>query len=319
MCFLLDPAAPQACARFYLCISTDQRVLIEASAGRSHCTNADINAMTLPRSRLILARLAAKLAFANDFDIYLGDELTRISTKLDAIQLVNDLVATRHWTIQSLSQHRDSHLQHLPNSVMSGSPPNANGVTVQKYIEYEVRIEELRTWVQQNVPANDHQTMHEQAIAEFNRRRDVYPSEQQVRGDSELANFWRKTYRASTHLVTYSFAIQCMMMHELDQVDPEWIAAADTQVRQALIEKGLAKLPQARSPHTSDAHLHQWLGKTLSVNRNGTAQQYRVVDAVSSAMRGSYFVLQDPQNEADSFEVPNDLFEEMVLQYTQDA
>ncbi|TFY72177.1 hypothetical protein EVG20_g822 [Dentipellis fragilis] len=71
-----------------------------------------------------------------------------------------------------------------------GRRPKPNPATIQKLIDNEVRIEQLRAWLQRNVPAKDLKAMHEQATAEFNSRRDVYPSDPLIRGDSEMANFW---------------------------------------------------------------------------------------------------------------------------------
>ncbi|TFY51298.1 hypothetical protein EVG20_g11065, partial [Dentipellis fragilis] len=208
-----------------------------------------------------------------------------------------------------------------PNTSMGR--PKANPATIQKLIDNEVRIEQLQAWVQRNVPAKDIRAMREQATAEFNRRRDVYPSDPLIHGDAEMANFWRKFDNSQSqkpataidymlHMFSHSFASQNMIMYELDKAEPGWMITVNREVKRILIEKGLAQ-PRQPHPQTSDVPLLQWVGETLTVNRNGIVKPYLVADAVSSAMRGSHFVLQDPQNEADSFEVPNDLFEEMVL------
>ncbi|TFY66127.1 hypothetical protein EVG20_g4960 [Dentipellis fragilis] len=127
-----------------------------------------------------------------------------------------------------------------------------------------------------NVPAKDLKAMHEQATAKSNRRRDVYPSDPPIRGDSEMANFWRKFNNIQSqkpvtaidymlHMFSHSFASQNMMI----LVNPH--------------------------PRTSDAPLLQLVGKMLTVNRDDIAKPYRgVAEAVSSAMRGSHFALQDP-------------------------
>ncbi|TFY66120.1 hypothetical protein EVG20_g4966 [Dentipellis fragilis] len=159
----------------------------------------------------------------------------------------------------------------------------------------------------------------QQGAAKFNRRRDVYPSDPQIRGDVEMATFWSKFDNSQSqkpataidymlHMSNHSFASQNTMMFELDKAELE---------KRILIEKGLAQ-PRQSHPHTSDAPLLQWVGKTLVVNRNSVTKQCLVADVVSSAMRGSHFVLQDPQNETDSFEVPNDQFEEMVMHIMSD-